>query len=235
MASIEPVQHIQGQVVSKLRQLILNGHFLPGDKLYQEDLAAQLGISVIPVREGLMQLHTENLVDFIPRRGAFVKSLSIDQVEELYYMREELEALALRWVIPRLNSAHIEQARRSLFKAEQLAQSGGDLHQRVKTMRSFYLDLFRVANRPYLYEAICRYYNMIYLYLRQYIGSIDLISLHRIYRELMIAIESGDIEGAIAAHRRSHDLVRESLIAVMRAHAEEPCIQAITLETEQSA
>jgi DNA-binding GntR family transcriptional regulator len=216
MAYFKQVQHISDQVVNNLRQLILDGHFMPGERLPQEELASQLGISVIPLREGLMKLHTENLIDLIPHRGAFVKTFNADQIEELYRMREELEVLAIEWAIPKLSPQQIERARQLLSEAEQLVQAGGDLHRRTWLVRLFYQVIFEATGRFYLYEAITRYYNMIYLYVRQYLSTIDLFSLHHIYREFLSAIEARDTQKATTLHRLSHRLVREALVTAMR-------------------
>ena len=81
MHEVASVKTIQEQVVDNLRQLLLDGDYAPGDKLQQDELAARLGVSAMPVREGLRQLQMEGLVDFIPRKGAYVARLSPDEFD----------------------------------------------------------------------------------------------------------------------------------------------------------
>ena len=107
--AITAVRTVQEQVVDNLRRLILEGDFAPGDKLQQEELAALLGVSAMPVREGLRRLQAEGLVEFIPRRGAFVATLSADEFDELYHIREELEALGFRWAMERIGPEEVER------------------------------------------------------------------------------------------------------------------------------
>lgn len=85
-----------GEVVyDLLRDAIITGQFAPSQRLRQESLAEAIGVSRIPVRTALMQLESEGLVDFHPRRGAVVRSLTPEQVREIYEIREVLETHAL--------------------------------------------------------------------------------------------------------------------------------------------
>ena len=212
MPAIPAIQTVQEQVVDSLRRLILDGDYSPGDKLQQDELAELLGVSAMPVREGLRLLQAEGLVEFIPRRGAFVAHLSPHEFDELYHMREELEVLALRWAIEQIDPSEIEQLRELLGGAE-VAETQPDEHRRTELIRSFLWTIFGAARRPHLYDAICRYYNMTYLYQRQYSEVIDLAARRmQIYRRILDAIDADDAEGAIAAHREHYALIRETML-----------------------
>ena len=79
-----------------LRKAILDGRFLPGARLRQTDLADQLAISRTPIREALVRLQQEGLVDLLPGGGVRVKLLDLDEAVELYDLREMLDGLAAR-------------------------------------------------------------------------------------------------------------------------------------------
>jgi len=79
-----------------LRKAILDGRFLPGARLRQTDLADQLAISRTPIREALVRLQQEGLVDLLPGGGVRVKLLDLDEAVELYDLREVLDGLAAR-------------------------------------------------------------------------------------------------------------------------------------------
>jgi len=210
------VQTVGEQVVDGLRQLILEGDFLPGDKLQQDELAARLGVSAMPVREGLRQLQAEGLVDFVPRRGAFVASLTADEFDELYHMREGLESLALRWAIPRLNPQIMETLRQTLHNVEETEQRG-DVRRRTLLVRTFLWTIFEAAGRRHLFDAIRRYYRMTYLYQRQYSAMLELSAQRaQIYRRLLDAIAAGNVDDAIAAYREHYRLIRETMLPYLR-------------------
>ncbi|HKR26052.1 MAG TPA: GntR family transcriptional regulator, partial [Acidobacteriaceae bacterium] len=82
--------------VAILRKAIVQGVLNQGMPLRQDELAAALGFSAIPIREALRQLEAEGLVDFAPRHGAMVAPLSAEELTEVSEMRAVLEPLALR-------------------------------------------------------------------------------------------------------------------------------------------
>ena len=96
-----------------LRKAILDGRFLPGARLRQTDLADQLAISRTPIREALVRLQQEGLVDLLPGGGVRVKLLDLDEAVELYDLREMLDGLAARLAAARADAAtftRLEQA-----------------------------------------------------------------------------------------------------------------------------
>ncbi len=83
-------------VAARLRDAILEGHFAPGERLREEQLANALGVSRGPVREALVQLERQGLVVINRNRGAVVAQLSREDLEELYTLRLAIEELAVR-------------------------------------------------------------------------------------------------------------------------------------------
>jgi DNA-binding GntR family transcriptional regulator len=79
-----------------IRQLIIGGELAMGEQLSEASLAAQLGISKTPVREALLRLRADGLIDIQPQRGTFVFSLTTRQVEEICAFREVIEITAVK-------------------------------------------------------------------------------------------------------------------------------------------
>lgn len=79
-----------------IRQLIVGGELAMGEQLSEASLAQQLGISKTPVREALVRLRVDGLIDIQPQRGTFVFSLSPRQVEEICAFREMVEVTAVK-------------------------------------------------------------------------------------------------------------------------------------------
>lgn len=86
--------NLKDEVSKYIRDLILSGALVPGARLDQDDIAAQLGTSRLPVREALISLEAEGLVNNIPRRGAFVASLDEQDIEDHYEMFGLLSGIA---------------------------------------------------------------------------------------------------------------------------------------------
>jgi DNA-binding GntR family transcriptional regulator len=85
----------------RIRQLIVGGELPMGSELSEATLAAQLGISKTPVREALLRLRVDGLIDIQPQRGTFVFSLTPEQVEEICVFREVVEVTAVRLAMER--------------------------------------------------------------------------------------------------------------------------------------
>lgn len=92
------------RIADRVREQILSGDLKPGARIRQDDLAAELGASRLPVREALRILHSAGLVTLHANRGAWVTRLDQRDCEQNYEIRERLEPLLLRHSMPRLTS-----------------------------------------------------------------------------------------------------------------------------------
>lgn len=96
-------------VYEKLKDMILSNQLKPGEKLLQEKLAAQLGISRTPLLKALQMLEYDYLVESVPRRGMFVKKLTIQEMRDIYDVREGIETVAVRLVIERAGEKQLKK------------------------------------------------------------------------------------------------------------------------------
>lgn len=87
---------LRKQVVESLREAIISGRFRPGQRLLERELCDQLGVSRTSLREGLVELEAEGLIEILPNRGPIVSAITAQLAEELYQARAVLEALAAR-------------------------------------------------------------------------------------------------------------------------------------------
>jgi DNA-binding GntR family transcriptional regulator len=91
--------HLADTVTERLRRTIVEGHFSPGDRLREEQLAEALDVSRGPIRDALRQLEREGLVVRRRNRGAVVANLSRRDVEEVYSLRLAIEPVACEWSV----------------------------------------------------------------------------------------------------------------------------------------
>lgn len=109
-------------VYNKIKQAILNRDLQSGMKLTVEDLTKRFGVSPTPVKEALIALEKEGLVENIPRRGAFVSVLTLKDVEELYTIRESLEGLCGRRISEKIDDASIVELNNVINDSERYAK-----------------------------------------------------------------------------------------------------------------
>lgn len=119
--SAERIRPIRDEVYHRIRTAILRGSYRPGDRLQEETLALELGVSRTPVREALRKLEVERFVIYYPHKGTVVSEVSPDEVDELYQVRLQLEVFIARRAarnateesIRRLRELHAEAMRRT--------------------------------------------------------------------------------------------------------------------------
>ena len=102
-------------VYQKIKEMILNGTLKPGQKLKQEHLAIELGVSRTPLHKAFQMLENEFFVESIPRRGYFVKEVNLNEVLDAFECREALEGIAARRAAKVITKTQIEKMK-SLFK-----------------------------------------------------------------------------------------------------------------------
>ena len=89
-------EDLSEKVYNVLKDMILRSELVPGTKLVQEELSERLGVSRTPLLSALTKLEKELLVEFFPRRGAYVRKCSIEDLKHCYDIRIRLETLAAR-------------------------------------------------------------------------------------------------------------------------------------------
>lgn len=129
--------------LDELRQRIIDGRIGFGEALSENTLASELGVSKTPVREALMQLRNEGLVDIQPQRGSFVCQLAADQVVAISELRAVLETAAIEMAMKRACERLIAGMERLLAEMESAFAAGdivayrtldGEYHQLMVAM-----------------------------------------------------------------------------------------------------
>jgi DNA-binding GntR family transcriptional regulator len=125
MAKLQPlrplVQNASVLAADVLRGAIVDGSLIPGERLKEERLANELGISRTPVREALLILQSEGLVEMVPNRGSFVRMLSTEELLDTYQLRALLEGYGARLAASCLTEEHFIELRSIASRFEALA------------------------------------------------------------------------------------------------------------------
>ena len=96
-------------VVDNIRQAIVSGQFPAGMRLMELQLAEEMGVSRTPVREAIRKMELEGLVVMIPRRGAYVADISIQDINEVYQIRTALDVLAAGLAAERISDEEVKE------------------------------------------------------------------------------------------------------------------------------
>jgi len=197
------------RVTDRLRAEVLDGARPPGSKLVERDLAEELGVSRVPVRDALKALAAEGLVTLRPRTWAVVSEFSVEDIADLTEVREALEGLAFRLAAQRRTDDGVA-ALRAVVDAEAAAAERGDATDARRRAAEFHELVFAVAGNRLLgeVEALTR------SRMRRFLGlHDDLVQVAREHRDLLDAIAAGDVDAVerlSAAHLTSSTALREA-------------------------
>ena len=140
------------RVYEHLRDEILADHLLPGTELSEVALSRELAISRGPIREAMGRLAAEGLITMRPRRRAEVRSLTPQELIDAYQVREALEVMAVRLLIPRVTEADL--ARLEELIDQMAAHSAeGAVHEFFAANVSFHELVCELSGNPKLQEV----------------------------------------------------------------------------------
>ena len=216
------VGNVQEAVVDGIRDMILQCQLKPGDRLRQDELANTFGVSTMPIREALRQLQAEGLVVFRPRRGAIVASLSVSEYEEIYRIREELEALACQWATENFDQIPIDRLRLLLeeiesAEADQADGHRADVHRRLQLVREFFFTVFEAGGKEHLLRILSNLWDLSQQY-RLYFTSFPELVPQRLsnYRNVYQACHNRDPEALLGAFRAIWAVRETTLVPLVR-------------------
>jgi len=140
-------------VVAKLEEDVILGRLHPRERLVEDDLMARFGAKRHVVRQALAELERMGVVEKIPNRGASVRAYDIEEIQQLYMLRNLLETNAARLIPMPMAKADIADLKR-LQAVHDQAVSSGDLGAVYHANVAFHRSLFAKSGNHYLADAI---------------------------------------------------------------------------------
>lgn len=140
------VRNLSDQLQELVRNRILSGEAAPDLPVRQDILAAELGVSKIPLREALAKLEQEGLLRSEPNRGFFVRPLTTEEAEEVYALRLKLEPDAVARAALKATPEEQDHAREALRALDRATNEHG--HSVGAFNRAFHLALVRPLREP---------------------------------------------------------------------------------------
>ncbi|KLU61994.1 HTH-type transcriptional regulator McbR [Peptococcaceae bacterium CEB3] len=200
--------NIRDSVFLTLRNAILQGKLLPGERLVERDIAERLGISRTPVRESIRKLELERLVTHIPRKGVVVTGFSKEDVMEITAIRKVLEGLICSIAAGKIKARDLERLETTLKQLQDEHDKGN--YKKVNQLHDrFHEIIYKAAESPRIYE----YLNTI----RDYI--------HR-FAEIAYT-KPGRTEEALVEH--------DNILRALRNHDSQEAEEAVKAHVEKSS
>jgi DNA-binding GntR family transcriptional regulator len=212
LTTFKPV-NVAERVYVELKQMLFNYQIVPGQKLQCQDLAEKFKVSRTPVKDALNKLEKEGYVELRHNRGYYVAEIGLEEAEELYEIREALEAIALQKVIHHSNPDSLK-----LLKQAMEAYST-DVHQRILSRRrlildaDFHLRLAEITGSKSLVEILRMIFSKIYLkHKAENLPPERSKMADYEHKEIYDAIFSKDLSGALKKIRKHIALGRKNIL-----------------------
>lgn len=200
IAKLRPLDNpkLSDVAFATLREAIISGFFPPGTRLVEQEIAEQLGISRIPIREAIQQLADEGLVAKEPRRGAYVQSYSEEDLEEVYSLRIVLERFVIERVM--LNWSTTAKAQLQVIVDDmRAAAQAGDKRQVSYLDTKFHETLWHLASHKMLLDLVSELRVRIIRFLEEAnttISADELITHAETHQSVLNALSNGDVKAA---------------------------------------
>ena len=194
-----------------LHKALRLGRYKAGERLIPEDIAAEIGMSRMPVREAFRRLAADGLVTLRPNRGCVVAGLTLDELNEAFEIRSVLEGLAVRLAMPKLTEEHFEEMDRLLLRMERAGEAGSS--DWVLRHQEFHAYIYGLSGRPKLIRQIAALHVAIEPYMRIWFDYVEKpLSAREEHQKLLAALKSGDVAEA-EREMEDHVLDTASLLA----------------------
>lgn len=219
MAASSIAQTTSSAVTRLLRQSLDQGRWASGEPLRQEEIAAELGVSRVPVREALFQLQAEGLLRMVPNKGMYVRTVSAAELRELFRLRVLIESDVLAEAVPLHGAASInrvETIQAALDKAAAVTDwIAGD--------REFHDALYAPAQRGESMDVVRRLRFQVdrYYYARMKPGT-RAQGWHEEHHALIRALRRRDAKAAVKVLQAHLAQTERSALAALPSPGKEP-------------
>jgi DNA-binding GntR family transcriptional regulator len=188
-----------------LRELILSGSLAANTAVRQEEVATQLGVSRLPVREALRRLSSEGLVVLRPQRGYFVAAINLDEMDDVLQVQAILEERAGFAAALNRTEQEVEALRRILDKLDSMASSKSmDIEEFAHLNAEFHERIYAASGRPWLSHMLTVIQSNVERYVRLGAGlSTDLRASNAEHHDIFDAFKKKNPE-ALALFCRLH-------------------------------
>ncbi|WP_269498274.1 GntR family transcriptional regulator [Castellaniella sp. S9] len=199
-------------VTEVIREAILSGGYSPRERLKVADLSRRFNFSAMPIREALRTLEGEGLVEITPNRGATVRQLDRQFIEDLFELNTELRIFAIRRGIKAMTTAKLDMLT-DIARDYAAAVEGGDLDASLKLNRKFHGKLMEIGGNMEALRVFQRGWELIGAFRRHYgYGPSRQRGLAREKSMLIEALRRMDLQQAEAILRMQHAAAVEDLI-----------------------
>jgi DNA-binding GntR family transcriptional regulator len=213
MNSINGYKPLGNIVYESLKESILNGSLKPGEKLMESRIAEDLGVSRTPVREAIRKLEKEKYVKMIPRKGAYVEDLTMEDILEVLEIRIVLEGLASKLAARNISDEMKDRIRENMKNFDS-ASSELDRKELISLDEKFHHIIYQSSGNHKLNEIVRELQDQFQRFRLSYFSELSsYMKLANSHNKLYQAIIDGDEEAAEAYAKEHIEEIRDNIIS----------------------
>ena len=203
---------LRRDITKLLRDAIIRGEMQPGERLVEPELAEKLGVSRTPVREALLKLESEGFLRVFPRKGAVVAPYSIKEVNEIYEVLIEIEALAARNALMHMNADNFQE----IASLERVFEEAHDQMTKIEANSRFHQYYIALCTNQILAKIVTNLNDKLDRYRRLvFIDAGRVISGQLEHKQIIQAFKQKDAAKVYKLIKRHLALSRKCLIATL--------------------
>jgi GntR family transcriptional regulator, rspAB operon transcriptional repressor len=204
------------QVFERLRGTIISLDLPPGSALSRAELAAQFGVSSTPIRDALMRLEEEGLVEVFPQYATVVSRIDVRLAQQAHFLRQAVELEIVRGLAVDHDTAVVAELNQAIARQQQFAKAG-DFERFITADNEFHAQLYAAADKQDIWSLVTSRSGHIDRLRRLHLPSPgkaqDIVRHHRLIAK---AIGAGEPDEA-QKHLRTHLSGTQSELAQIRA------------------
>jgi DNA-binding GntR family transcriptional regulator len=215
MRRLNAVRSKRDLVVAEIREAILNGELAPGVRLVIDDLAEKLGVSTIPVREALQQLHADGYIVFEPFIGARVAEIAAESIVEVFTLLEAMEVTSSRMACGRLGPEELADLETIVARMDTLTSDAEAWSQENRHFHEFIC-----ARAGTLITKVLDHWDRLHRHFLKEVFVSHLPIAQKQHWQILRAIRSGDadqVERLVRKHNQSALCAYQDHLRLQRA------------------
>lgn len=190
--------------------------FKPGDSISEKDIAPALGLSRTPVREALMELAKNGLVNIIPQKGSYISKIDFSIIEESRFLRLTVERAIIKLACEQISDDYIIELKKNLMHQE-LSINTDDVSVLIDLDNEFHKLLFEAVNKQWSYGLISSqmvYFDRYRFLIQKTLKRGDILSDHKALLDAILNHDYKTADAIISQHLGNKSIEKDSIISL---------------------
>ncbi len=203
---------------NELKRKILNREIGPGYPLFDKEISEELNMSRTPVREAIQRLKMEGLIEIIPRKGIYIKTLSRDEIRQCYEFAEALEGMVAYLAAENITPEQIEELT-AITEVMEKSLADNNIDAWITADEEFHTKLWELSNNQILIDNLKRVNTLIHR-VRIFITSnwMDKEKSNKDHEAIIDAFVNHDQDQAQKIHQTHWRRIRKDILSILDNH-----------------